>query len=481
MCDGLGIFRFERLSLCRALLGCALAWIYSAAAAQEMAGCSTRVQAEPLTFREALTNATEMNPKLIIVRQELEKARAAILASKTPFLPSANLSLQGERFVDKNVGNNNVVVVGSNVVGGRGSAYSNYASAGVNMNLYNGGKDTAAYEGAQAGERASAADLADQADETLSAVITSYADLMKAQSSLEYSRRSLELLKKIEARAVQRLAQKTDTRMTVNEARRNIENVQRDSLKACQDLIEQSGRLAQAMGRRLQPGRVFRLTEPVPDAPVVVWRDDTVDRIVQHDPAVQAAAERLTAARQKLKQARAGYYPTVTLAGRYDWLGSRPDSYDEAFEQTRANSYRLGLALQQSLFPFTSVNAAVDTAQAEIIQAEAKYRQAILDVETRLRNAINAKLMTDMSKESAQRSLDAAREDTRLAEALFARGRVDLDARDNAELTETKEQQIAEGFSLDAYRDTWLAYRALQADEFAPALLRAAGIAERAP
>jgi outer membrane protein TolC len=415
--------------------------------------------------------ASEHSSQLITALQELDKARSGVLASRTPFFPTVTASVQAERYVNLNPQDHTGAVVGTTPVGGQASTFSNYPSVSTTWNLYNGGKDIAGYQSAQALERAADADVLDRAAGVLADLIQTYAALKKAELGARYSTRALVRLDGMVNRATRRLSSGFGTNIDISRAQVDRETNEQTRLTSCQDTIRHSSELAQIIGVRLIPGRVYHLLDPIPPAPEVAWSPDHLEERIELDPAVRAAKDRLVSARQKLQQARAGYRPTLALVGRRDWLGQSPDQYRAALGNTSASSYSYGLTLQQALFPFTTVAASVDSAQADVIEAEAKYRQSVIDAEARLRDALNGKIVADMTLESALRSLKAAHNETRLTEELLGRGQADQDAVDRAGLGANKGEQTVETATVDVSLKAWLAFRALSPADFAARIL----------
>ncbi len=107
--------------------------------ALENPSCRSGTTFKPLSLAEAVVVAMSEHPQVLIAQLELKKANTQVLAAVTPFLPSASVSMQGERFVTQNPAAQ-TTSVGSSVVGGQQSQYSSYASLKANWNLFNCGK-----------------------------------------------------------------------------------------------------------------------------------------------------------------------------------------------------------------------------------------------------------------------------------------------------------------------------------------------------
>jgi len=436
----------------------------------ENASCQSGTTFKKLSLAEAVAVAMAQHPQLLIAQLELQKATNQVLSAMTPFLPSASMSMQGERFVSENP-NGRTTSVGSTVVGGQQSQYSSYASLNANWNLYNGGRDIAGYRSAQAGVQASENDLVRQTNETLSTVLTAYNELFKAQTALLHQVETANLLRGVLQRSEKRYAEGVDDQIALSQQQITFAKSEQGLFQVCQAVFDKSAVLARSLGLRLPAGHVFRLDAPIPEVERMELDDGGLEAIVQDDPGVKAAKERVTMAQHKLEQSRAGFYPTVAMTGRYDWLGQDPASAGAALNSTSANSYRVGVVLQQPLGPFTSEYAAVETAHADLLKADALYRQALIDAETKLRTVLNAKTQTELSAKSSQLQTAQTRLTFQQTSRLFKDGYADLDAVSKAQVNLSKEQEALDELLSDAKLAAWNAYLVLRPDDFAAALL----------
>lgn len=423
-----------------------------------------------LRLQDALLSAYMGQPQVISSREDVEKAKANLLSAETPFLPAATASLQGEHFVSRTpLGG--TATVGSSVVGGQDDRYSTYPSIGLTWNLFSGGKDLAGYRGAQASLRASEHDLSGEINDVLVSVLSAYTDLVKAQASVSEQTEAVGLQQQILARGEQRYQRGRSSLIAVNQAKVSLAQNQRDLLQACQTLFEKSSGLAQAVGMRLG-GAVLVAAEPVPEVSNVKWNEEKPDTVVEDDSKVKAAKERVEAAQKKVDQARAAFYPTLSLTGRYDWLGQSGSSLANAYHATAANSYRVGFVVQQPLGSFTSEYATLQSAQADLAKAQASYEQAFINTEAKLRNALSARIKADLAAKSAVASAGDAEHTVKLSGQLFSRGMADRDTVAQAEITAGKEQEKAYELAMDARLSDWLAWRVLHPAKFAPALMK---------
>lgn len=430
---------------------------------------------DPIPLKIALIQARTQQPQMLIAQASYLQARSTVLNAITPFLPSLNFSVKTDEFVNKS-STSGLSVIGSSVIGGQGTRYSNYATVTSSWNLFSGGKDLDNYAGAKAGVRAADADLNDQENKTLLSVLTAYNDLLKAQLTVVQLKRATQLQQQIAQRAEDRFIRGMDTLLTVNRARMTWAQEERTLLQAQQDRNDKASALAQAIGMRLTTGHLLQANSALPRAPRPSTQD--FEQAVQADPSVKAAKERITVAERKLAQAQDAFYPSISFTARYDWLGQNFQSVDRAVNATSPNSFRIGLSLQQSLLPFTSEISAIDSAQADLIKAQANYQQALITVETQLRSALNQAAANLQELQSAHQSAKQARQVLHLSTALFHQGRTTLDTVDQADMQADQEAATARSLALDEQLQAWTVYRILHPTQFANALLRAVGAKE---
>ena len=459
---------FEQTSHAQQLLGKT-----SESTTSSRPSCLQTVALDPLDLNEALAQAYQHNPSIVAAQGDVEKAKANETIATAAFYPTVNASIAAERYVNE-ARNNPVTTVGSTVIGGQSGMYSNYPSVSTNWNLYNGGRDLAAYRAAQATTRASSSDLDNKFNDTFTSVLAAYNDLMKAQVLFVEQSDAVKVHDAMVLRSRERFQRNNGTLIALNQARIARAQTERESFKTCRDILDKSAALAKAIGVRLPAGHVLTLTEPLPTVPDDAFNELTIETLIQSDPAVNAAKERKEAAMHKIEQAQGAFYPTLAFTARYDWLGQKQEGFGAAWQNTSDNSYRYGLILQQSLFPFAAYKGGVQSAHADLIKADAEYRDTMVSVETHLRTALNAKTEAEDAELSAQHSAEEARQALLLSKALFAGGQADLDTVARAQLDAGQEEEAADEAKAERVLNDWLVYRALHPTEFATMLLKAA-------
>jgi outer membrane protein TolC len=426
--------------------------------------CAVEQAVTAVSLADAVVKSLSDQPKLNIAKEALAESRADLSASSAAFLPAGQLLIDEARYAPSN-GGTPVQVVGNNVLGGPRSD-SAYGSLNLTWNLFSSGKDVAGYRSAKAAVRSNSAGLDSQLNETLTDVLQAYADLHEAEVTVDYQGRTVATLKDIAARAEERLKGGQGTAVAVGQARAAELDAERMFNQNCRDVYDKSQALAQSFGYELKPGHVIEVLGPLPVADRSSVEDSDLSAIVESDPAVVAAKEQITAMEDKLKQTRAQFGPTLSLTASRDYLGQSPDGFGEANRHIGPDSYRIGIAFTQPIFPFIAESAAVGKGGSELRKAQANYVQARLDSETRLQHAFNAAREALASYAAAKSSLSGSQEVLTLTRSQYAAGRTGLDSVQHAQMDIDKAQTTVDTLASQNRLADWELQRALQPKEF---------------
>jgi outer membrane protein TolC len=439
-------------------------------AAAPQPSCASEQAVAAINLADAVAQSLSDEPKLAIAKETLAESRADLSASTSAFLPAGQLLVDEERFAPSK-GEAPVQVVGNNIIGGPKSD-SAYGSLNLTWNLFSSGKDVAGYRGAKAAVRATSAGLDSQLNDTLSGILQAYADLYEAQTTVEYQARTVAALKSIAIRAEERLTGGQGTTVAVGQARAAELDAERTFNQGCRDVYDKSQALAQSFGLQLTPGHIIKTLAQVPVADQSDLVESDLDAVVESDPAVISAKEQITAAEDKLGQARAQFGPTLSLTARRDYLGQSPDGFGEANRHIGPDSYRVGIAFVQPIFPFVTELASVDKGQAEVRKARASYLQARLDAEKRMQSAYNAAREALASYGAAKSSLSESQQILILTRSQYGAGRADLDSVQHAQMDIDKAQTDVDTLASKNRLASWELQRSLRPQEFAYALFK---------
>ncbi|UCV13842.1 TolC family protein [Quatrionicoccus australiensis] len=360
------------------------------------------VQERALNLYQALEHTAFSSPVLERGIGTVDKAKAARAGASGAFLPQFDLSMQFSRYVNEG---KQATLIGSTVVQSESAFYGTYAALSSSLNLYSGGRQEAGYRAADSELKAAHEDYENLKVKQFSKVLEDYAALLKAQEeyrSLLYLEELYVSLEEATQKAYQR---GIASRLDIGNARLQSGKRHQQALQQLTTLESKAGQLAVSIGLELPEKERLQAADSLPPPPALpeIKATPSTDETLAEHPALRAAQQRVEAARNKISAARGMFLPKVDLVGNYNWSGRDNASASNAVDATKANSYSFGLLVQQHLPPFTGETTALQTAQAELREAEAQLK------ETRL-GLLNAKKQALAEFAQARRSLDIARQ-----------------------------------------------------------------------
>jgi outer membrane protein TolC len=436
----------------------------------EAGACRGSGSSRTMDLADAVKQALDGQPQLVTIEQDVLEARADLKTARAAFLPGVQFLAEDERYVPNN-GNSPVIVVGNSVLGGP-QVKSAYGSLSLNWNLMSSGRDLAAVHGAQASIRAASEATKGQLADTLMSILQAYADLYEASVAAENARSAATLLQSIQGRAEERYQNGHGTTVAIGQARVAALEAEQALNRTCRTISDKTAALAQSVGMRVSALQTLVAGAPLPMPVAGATDQEMLGDVVESDPLVISAREKIAAARSKQQQAERAFGPTVSLSVRRDYLGQDPDSFGRANHHIAPNDYRIDLSFEQPLFPLMSETAAVDKGRAEVRKAQAAYDEARLEADTKLRAALSSQSEARASYASARSSLDSANRVLALTESLYRAGRSDLDDVQHAQIDRDKAEADARTLASKRAVAEWATARALKPARFADLLLQ---------
>lgn len=432
--------------------------------------CLGSATSRPMDLADAVSQALDRQPQLVTIEQDVLEARADLKAAHSAFLPGVQFLVEDERYVPSN-GNSPVIVVGNSVLGGP-QVKSAYGSLSLNWNLMSSGRDLAAVHGAKASIRAASEATKGQLADTLMGVLQAYADLYEASVAAENAAGAVNLLRSIQSRAEERYQNGHGTTVAIGQARVAALDAEQSLNRACRTISDKTASLAQAVGVRVSALETLIVDVPLPMPTIGAADQEAIDDVVESDPVVVSAREKITAARAKKQQAERAFGPTVSLSVRRDYLGQDPDSFGYANHHIAPNDYRVDLSFEQPLFPLMSEAAAVDKGRAEVRKAQAAYDEARLEADTKLRAALSSRNEAQASYAAARSSLESSSRVLALTQSLYHAGRSDLDDVQHAQIDLDKAETDVRTLGSRRAVAEWATARALRPARFSDLLLQ---------
>ena len=384
--------------------------LLAAGADAQIADSATHSRIPVVTLEEAIRLAAQVQPSVVSAEGTVRNAGAQLRAARGQFLPSVTASSSaGNSFSE---GARTDPITGNLVTANQSNTSISMGISG-RVDLFTGFRRGADIRAARAQGSAADASLVDaQYQSKLNATTAFLNALYDAQLVRVREggvRRAEEQLKI----AVAKLASGSATRSDSLQSLVTLGNA-RVQLVNAQALLAQDeanlGRLIGAEGRvaAADDSSYYRLMTP-PDTAQI--RREAVDR----SPRVQSALANQNAARASLSSARSAYWPTLSLAGSYNYNGSKSTDY-ELF-----NSRSVSLSLSWPLFNgFTRErNITQQEVSLEVAEASASdtRRQVLATLTGELSNLEAARLrieITTISVAAAGEDLRVQRERYRL-------------------------------------------------------------------
>jgi multidrug efflux system outer membrane protein len=135
-------------------------------------------------------------------------------------------------------------------------------------------------------------------------------------------------------------------------------------------------------------------------------------------PDLVEAEQQLIAANARIGEARAAYFPSITLTG---FVGSQAAKLDDLSSRD-ARTKQGAVSLLQPIFGIFAADELVDTANARQRQALAQYRRAIQNAFRDVLDAVSAQQRTREQFEAEDKRVSTLRETLRLAKLRYDNG-----------------------------------------------------------
>jgi outer membrane protein TolC len=139
-------------------------------------------------------------------------------------------------------------------------------------------------------------------------------------------------------------------------------------------------------------------------------------------PDLQRLEKLESAAAQGLTIGRAGYYPSLSLYGSYDWRRGQYVKTAPASSQSSVDGWTVGLQSQWNIFDGRATAGRVAQARSFLEQTKLARAEAQLAVDVDVRRAISIFQQSTELAEASKKVVEQAEESVRLANARFGAG-----------------------------------------------------------
>jgi NodT family efflux transporter outer membrane factor (OMF) lipoprotein len=346
-------------------------------------------------------------------------ARALELEARAPLFPT--IAVNGQYFYQKQ--SRNAILVPSTSAGSSSAAtlgatttgfvftgepfqtWSGFADMSYELDLW--GRMRRGLESASGEERASEADKKNVEITVVADTVLTYFDLGEAEAEVAIAEDAVEIRKKtltlVRGRVDSGLGSELELRRAEGELA--VAQAQLPEAERLREVAEH--RLAILTGR--SPDVSFGGRPPAsfdfpPEVPVGV-----PSTLIERRPDVVAAEARLTAANARIGQAFAGFFPSVTIAGRY----GNASLQNWTISQSRATLFSAGPSVRLPILEGGVTYYTWREQQAHTDEAVATYRQIVLRAFAEVADAISGITAHSQVRE---RQTDAVRAEERAVE-----------------------------------------------------------------
>lgn len=338
--------------------------------------------------------ALEGNNDLRAAVARVHAARNAELVARAPLIPT--LGLNGQYLYQKQA--RNALLFPTNALSGLGTTpggsatgfsfsgepfqlWSGYADMTYELDLW--GRIRRGLEAASAEEIASEQDKKNVEISIIADTVMTYFDLGQAEADLTIAREAVDLREKTLALVRGRVDAGLAAELELRRAEGDLAVVQAQVPEAERRREVAEHRLAILTGHN--PDLHFAGRPPVsfempPEVPIGI-----PSTLVERRPDIVEAEARLAAANARIGQAFAGFFPTVTISGRY----GQASLNNWTVTESRANVWSIGPGIRLPILEGGQTYYSWMEQKANTDAATAAYRQAVLKAFGEIADAIS--------------------------------------------------------------------------------------------
>jgi outer membrane protein len=373
-----------------------------------------RVSVQPPAIwkaREAVQIAMKNSPDSLIAQQRIESARAVMAGAKSQLAPEIGLSSEYSQT------NNPMYSFGNILNQGRFNNTIDFNNPGRTDNLnfkiqaqyrfYNGGRDQAALEAAQAGEKGSIVNLAAVHNQLGFEVVRLYLAIIQEQEAVVARESTLGSIKA--SLAVAKVRYESGTLL-----KSDLMNLEAQEAASTEDLIQARHTLELTK-------RSFLNLLGLQKGEVILDPRDTVDQAPPknldstHRPELQILHNAITAAEAEVRKAEGGRYPTMDGFAGYQ--------VDNGSVLTGSgDSWMAGIRVNYTLFDGDRTKAGIAAARSRLSELKEQKHKTELALDLELQKADLEYQQADQRVLVTEKMVDVAKESARLNRIRFQEG-----------------------------------------------------------
>ncbi len=361
----------------------------------------------PLSLADALDTALQSNANILEAQKDLTSTQGLVIQTRAVALPHLASASQYQYTQPDAIENFPTFQ----------QANRNWnADVQLVQNVYMGGQLIAAIKAAEVIKRQSLADYRTALGDALLTVRVAYYDVLLAEQQIIVREASVNLLQKEVEDQQHRLDAGTVPKFNVLQAEVALANERPNLIQARNNYRIAKNNLANVLGynlpRDLWEDIPFNLTDGFNTAKFEVKLPDAIQDALNRRTELVAARENVNLQKLNVVNARAGYQPTISLFGGYDWANAR---FTEPLTLGHTiQGWNAGAQMSWNFFDGAATYGRVKQAKAQrdksIVELADEMRQIELNVRTAYSDMIQAKETLESQIKVQEEAEEALRE-----------------------------------------------------------------------
>jgi TolC family type I secretion outer membrane protein len=360
----------------------------------------------PLSLKQCLELALANQPALKAAEQNVNAGKGREIQARSPLFPQFTGSTGFSKSLSKGG------ALGESVT----RSYTTTLS--LDLLLYDFGRTGNALDAAKWGTRSSERELERTVQDVILNVKQAYYALLAARNMVEISQKRMEQTESHLKQAQAFFRAGSKPRFDVTRAEVDVNNARLGIVNARNNVRIQTIVLNNAMG--IDPGQPTEI-EPMPDSLFVPGSlEQSQTDALKNRPEMLKADSDIEAAKARLRTEQAGYFPTLSANGAYNWAAGTASMGQ--FQGDISNSWNAGIFLSVPLFQGGLTRGRVSEARANLLAAQverdAVKQNVLLQVNQSYADMDSARVRIEVMESSLQK----ARESLALAEGRYQAG-----------------------------------------------------------
>lgn len=369
----------------------------------------------PLSLADALNTALQQNANILEAQKDLTSTQGLVIQTRAVALPHLASSSQYQYTQPDAI----------EAFGSFPQPNRNWnADVQLVQNIYMGGQLIAAIKAAEVIKRQSLADYRTALGDALLTIRVAYYDVLLAEQQIIVREASVNLLQKEVEDQQHRLDAGTVPRFNVLQAEVALANERPNLIQARNSYRIAKNNLSNLLGYNL-PNDVwedipFHLTDGFNLAKFDVQLPDAVQEALNRRSELVAARENVSLQKLNVVNARAGYQPTISLFGGYDWANAK--FTDPLTLGHTIQGWNAGAQMTWNIFDGAATYGRVKQAKAQRDKSVVELADEMRQIELNVRTAYSDMIQAKETLESQMKVQEEAEEALREARARSAAG-----------------------------------------------------------